>query len=288
MTVKDWDTRSKDGLKLHGKYWLPESAPSHIICLIHGHGEHIGRYEHVAAFFTEHNIAFFAMDMRGHGQSEGKRGHIPSYEMIFSDIEELIKRARIDYLETPIILYGHSLGGNFAANYIIHNKTNEIESLIISSPWLRLAFEPPAAKVNLARTMRRIWPSYSEHSKLDAQGLSHDQAVVKAYQEDPLVHDKISVSLFTRAIQYGEYAINHAPAISIPALLMHGEEDPITSIEASKAFVDKGKAHGLPVTFQSWPTMKHEPHNELEKQKVLDFIADWILKKQSLSFKPKS
>ena len=96
------------------------------------------RYEHFAAHFNEHDIGVFAVDLRGHGKSEGKRGHAPNYDLLLSDVEELIKAARVDFNDTPIVLYGHSMGGNLVASFILQNNMKELEAAVLSSPWLTL------------------------------------------------------------------------------------------------------------------------------------------------------
>lgn len=274
MHTNELELRTKDGLSLSGKSWLPEGEPQKIICLVHGHGEHIGRYEHFAAHFVEKGIAVFAVDLRGHGKSEGKRGHTPNYELLLSDVEELIKAARVDHNDTPIILYGHSMGGNLVAGFILQNNMKELEAAVLSSPWLTLAFDPPSAQVRLAKIVRWIFPSLTQHSKLDAQLLSKDPAVIKAYQDDPLVHDLVSPSLFLSILKGGENALKKANELKLRTLVMHGDDDKITSAESSQTFAHEGGAD-----FKLWSGVKHEPHNEPEQKEVLSFVSDWILNK---------
>lgn len=274
MQTNEIELRTKDGLTLSGKSWLPADAPKKIICLVHGHGEHIGRYEHFATHFIQDGIAVFAVDLRGHGRSEGKRGHAPSYELLMSDVEELIKAARIDYNNTPIILYGHSMGGNLVASFILKNNMKELEGAVLSSPWLTLAFDPPSAQVKLAKLVRKVLPSLTQHSKLNAQLLSKDPEVIKAYKNDPLVHDLVSPSLFLSILKGGEDALSKASQLKLRTLVMHGDDDKITSASSSRHFAKDGRAE-----YKLWKGLKHEPHNEPEQKEVLTFVSDWILKK---------
>ncbi|MEQ9302122.1 MAG: alpha/beta hydrolase [Cyclobacteriaceae bacterium] len=274
MHTDELELRTKDGLTLTGKIWRPEGEPKKIICLVHGHGEHIGRYEHFAAHFVECGIALFAVDLRGHGKSEGKRGHAPSYDLLMSDVEELVKAARVEYNDTPIILYGHSMGGNLVAGFILQNNMKELEAAVLSSPWLTLAFDPPSVQVKLAKFVRKLLPSFTQHSKLDVQLLSKDPEVIKAYQEDPLVHDLVSPSLFLSIIKGGQDALSKASELKLPTLVMHGDDDKITSADSSGRFArDAGAEYKL------WKGLKHEPHNEPEQKEVLTYVSDWILKK---------
>lgn len=274
MQTNPLELRTKDGLNLKGKNWLPDDEPKKIICLVHGHGEHIGRYEAFANHFVGQGIAVFAVDLRGHGQSEGKRGHAPSYDLLLSDVEELIKAARLAYNDTPILLYGHSMGGNIVGGFILQNNMKELEAAILSSPWIKLAFDPPVAQVRLAKWVRKILPAITQHSKLDAHLLSRDPLVVSTYQNDPLVHDLISPSLFLSVLKGGQHMLDKAHGLKLRTLVMHGDEDKITSAASSREFAEKGKAD-----FKLWQGLKHEPHNEPEKQQVLQFVTDWILKK---------
>jgi alpha-beta hydrolase superfamily lysophospholipase len=271
MQLREEKLQSKDGLILHGKCWLPETKPEKIICLVHGHGEHIGRYEELAAFFNSHNIGVYGIDMRGHGLSEGKRGHIPSYELVMSDIEELMKWARIEHHDAQLILYGHSLGGNYVTHFALSNEIKELAGVVISAPWLELALVPPKSKVALANFARRIYPSLLNSTGLDPNGLSHDQAIIDKYINDPLVHDQISANLFYKATMSGANSLEKAANLRLPALIMHGSEDPITSAKASQKFAEKAG-----ITFKLWEGMKHEIHNEIGKEEVWEYTLHWI------------
>ncbi|MDQ3393384.1 MAG: lysophospholipase, partial [Bacteroidota bacterium] len=128
---------SRDGLEIHARYWVPEK-PNAIICIVHGIGEHSGRYNEMALYMCSRGFTVFANDQRGHGKSGGKRGHSPSYSLLLDDVETLMKWARSQYPDLPLYLYGHSWGGNIVANFILKRKTKEVSGSILSSPWLEL------------------------------------------------------------------------------------------------------------------------------------------------------
>ena len=274
--VENFILTAKDGTSLYGQEWLVEN-PKAAICLVHGLGEHIGRYEHVAEFLNSHQISFFATDLRGHGQSEGKRGHTPSHDMLLDDVEELLMYARAEYNDIPLFLYGHSLGGNIVTNYILKKNTNELTGAIISSPWLALAFEPPAFQIKLAQFFSGILPSLTQPNGLDINHLTNDDAVNQAYKNDALVHNKISTRLFTESYREGLWALENTHKNKIPLLIYHGTEDRITSPEASKTFAEK---IGELATYHQWPSIKHEPHNDIDKEEVLAMVLDWVNEKQ--------
>lgn len=262
---------SQDGLKLHYRYWLPKDAEN-VICIVHGLGEHSGRYVHVGDYLYKKKSAVFALDIRGHGKSGGKKGHTKSYAHLLNDIEELLKTARAEYTDLPLFLMGHSMGGNLVANYLIKMNTNDIAGFILSSPWLKLAFAPPGWKLRLGKVAAKVLPGLRQPNGLIASFLSKDEDVVKAYQEDPNVHSKISAGLFEYITRAGSYALDHADEISTMGLVYHGNADKIIDHKSSELFAARCK-------HASWHELEnvyHEPHNDLENANVLQMIADWI------------
>ena len=260
-----------DDLRLKGKVWLPKSTPSGVVCLIHGFGEHIDRYEHVAKSMNDAGLALCGIDLRGHGMSEGKRGHTPSFDHLMRDIDQYIKGTRTAYPGLPIHLYGHSMGGNLAINYLLRFPHADITSAVITSPWLRLRFDPPKIKVVLGKVMRNVYPKYTESNNLDPNHLSRDKSIGEKYAADPLVNDKITTEMYFAMTEAGEWAIANAKPFTIPVLITHGESDPITSPDASREFASKAKTQ-----YKRWPEMYHETHNEIGKEQVISEIIDWF------------
>jgi len=277
MKHTEFKFKTFDGLQLFGQNWQPENHPKAVICLVHGMGEHSGRYAHVADALTQAGYVLFTFDLRGHGQSEGPRGHTPSYEALMQDISSLLGLANKQFPQLPSFLYGHSLGGNLVLNYILRYQPR-LKGVIVTDPWLRLSFEPPASKIILGQMMNKIWPSFSQSSGLDTKALSHDPEVVHAYKNDPLVHDHISARMFIGIYQAGQWALEHASEFSLPLLLMHGGEDKIISVEAGREFAGKIKEN---CTLKIWDGLYHEIHNEPEKEEVFKFLIDWLDKEVS-------
>ncbi|MFT6867394.1 MAG: alpha-beta hydrolase superfamily lysophospholipase [Cyclobacteriaceae bacterium] len=273
MDVESEFITGQDGLKLHYKSWIPEN-PLKILCIIHGHGEHSGRYAHVATSLNEQNIAVFALDLRGHGLSKGKRGHTPSYEMLLKDIEEFLKTAREHFNDLPLYLMGHSMGGNLVANFMIENTSREISGFILSSPWFKLAFDPPQIKLKLGRLMTRIWPSYSEHNGLEIKHISKDPIEVQKYADDPKVHGMISAGLFDAIAKGAERALINASKITITGLVYHGSADQIIDYHVTESFANSNNH----IEWHLLEGVYHEPHNDVEKTDVLKMLSSWILK----------
>ncbi|OGI07495.1 MAG: hypothetical protein A2Y40_07240 [Candidatus Margulisbacteria bacterium GWF2_35_9] len=270
--IKEFSLISKDGLTLFGKIWHTDLYENGIICLIHGIGEHSGRYDHLAKAFNNIGYSVAAIDLRGHGKSDGKRGHIQSYTAILNDITILFNYACKQSSKKKYI-YGHSLGGNLVLNYILEFPTH-FYAAIVTSPLLRLAFIPPKWKLYMATLVKRVIPSLSMPTNLKIYDLSHDPHVLELYRKDPLVHSQISANTFVSFISSGITAINKAPTLKIPLLLMHGSLDAITSPQASLEF---SYAAGSLCSFKEWAGLYHELHNELEKEDVIKYMCDWLL-----------
>ncbi len=270
---------STDGKKLFFQHWAPAGRPDLVIALVHGLGEHSTRYQDWAARFCGESAAFAAFDLRGHGSSEGERGHFSSLEMVFDDIDLFLVKTASLFPNIPIVLYGHSLGGNLAANYFIQRKNN-ISALIITSPWLRLGNPPSGIVKALVNIASKIFPSFTAASGIDVNNLSRDTSVVDEYRTDLLIHDRISVNTAKSAIEAGELAITRARDATGPVLVMHGQGDKITSPEGSRAFCENA---GKNITLKLWDGFYHELHNEPGKAEVFKHITGWLKKNKLLS-----
>ena len=262
---------SKDGIQLYTKEWAIQK-PKGVICLIHGFGEHCNRYGHVADFFNKNGYAFVAMDNRGHGKSEGNRGHTPQYDSYLDDIDVFLAGVKGRYVGAPMFLYGHSMGGNLVLNYILR-RIPAIQGAVVSGPWIRLAFEPKKIMLTLGKMMRAIYPSFSQDSKLVAEHISKDPAVVKAYNEDPLVHSKITASAGMALTEAAAWLNDYKDEMPVPVIIMHGGDDLLTSQPGSEEFAKRVKGD---VTYKKWNGMYHEIHNEPDKMSVFNYTLGWL------------
>jgi alpha-beta hydrolase superfamily lysophospholipase len=272
MKHSEFEFKTFDGLSLFGQSWQPEDQPRAVVCLVHGLGEHSGHYAHVANSLIQAGYTLISFDLRGHGKSEGPRGHTPSYEALIWDISSLLEVVNKQFPQLPSFLYGHSLGGNLVLNYVLRRQSH-FKGVIVTDPWLRLAFEPPRFKIILAQITNYIWPSFSQKSGLNTETISRDPEVVYAYENDPLAHDHVSARMFIGSYQAGQWALEHASEFSIPLLLMHGGDDKIISVKASGEFADQISEN---CTFKIWDGLYHDIHNEPEKEEVFKFLIDWL------------
>jgi alpha-beta hydrolase superfamily lysophospholipase len=267
----EFNIKLKNGQVLKGMIQSPGEDTRAVIILVHGLGEHIQRYIYWADLFKKEGIGFAGVDLPGHGRSEGRKGNITSYDVLDEMIDILISSCRKTFPGVPIYLYGHSLGGGIVLDYLIR-RNPKIQGAIVTSPWLRLSFEPAAIKVKLASVMKYILPGLIQPSGLNVAHISHDAEVVEKYKNDPLVHGKISVSLFHGAMSAGIYSLAHAQDLKTPTLIIHGSDDLITSPAASSEFAEKSSL----VTLKIWDGGYHELHNEPFKDEVFKYIMNWI------------
>lgn len=269
----DFNIKLSSGLTLKGFIISPGEDTKGVIIFVHGLGEHIQRYAYWADLFKKEGIAFTGLDLPGHGRSEGRRGNIKNYTQVSEMIDIMIKTSARTFPGVPIYIYGHSLGGGIVLDYILRRKPI-INGAIVTSPWLRLSFEPSNSKLLLASFMRLLIPGLIQPSGLIVEHISHDKEVVEKYKKDPLVHGKISVSLFHSAMSAAKYSLEHASELKVRTLLMHGSDDKICSPDGSREFAGKS---GM-VELKIWEGGYHELHNEPFKEEVFEYIMNWIRK----------
>jgi len=258
----------------YGQYFQPKTIKA-VVVLVHGMGEHSKRYEKfVIPYFNKNSIAVLTFDQFGHGLTEGKRGHNPNFEAVLDSVQEMLKKAENVFGNKPTFLYGHSMGGNVVINYALRRENN-LTGVIATSPFLKLAFEPPSWKLKIAKVLLKIAPSLTMSNELDIAGISRDKNEVEAYKNDPFVHDKVSPNYSIVFIESGKSAIENAKQLNTPMLLMHGTDDKLTSYKGSEEFA---KNAGNKVDLLLFEGGYHELHNDIIKNEVLEQIMVWINK----------
>jgi alpha-beta hydrolase superfamily lysophospholipase len=272
MKIKEFNWKAIDDLEIHGKYWSPESNVKTVICLVHGMGEHINRYNEFATAIVKEGYAVIGFDQRGHGKSKGQRGHSPSYEHLLYSVDDLLNKAEEFFPEIPKVLMGHSMGGNVVINYAL-TREPKITGVIASSPLLRLAFEPPAWKTVLGNLVKNIFPSLPQFSGLDSTAISRIPEEVAKYNNDKLVHDSITPGMYFGFMEKAEYAMAHADEFPLPLLIYHGTADKLTSAIASKEFAEKA---GAKAQLQLFEGGYHETHHDHDKDKAIALICQWL------------
>ena len=277
MMVKYTETtwQAYDGTPMHAVRWQPENEPTMVICLIHGLGEHSGRYVNMAEYYVAHGIEVVSFDLRGHGKSSGQRGHSDDFQQMMRDIDRFIYKASTINVEKPHFIYGHSLGGTLAIKYTMSHP-GEFKGVILSSPMFKPAFEPPKWKVMLGRYLQLIWPTLSLSNEIDMNALTRDKELLSGHKNDPLSHNRISARFGTQLLEEGERLLEEASTVDFPILIMHGNADELTCHKASMLFAERA---GQQSTLKLWKGFYHELHHEPKKEDVFDYCIDWMSQK---------
>jgi alpha-beta hydrolase superfamily lysophospholipase len=264
---------ASDGENLAVQDWpVPEEVRARgVVLIVHGLGEHAGRYDGLAHILNEWGFAVRSYDQYGHGESDGARGTLPYPNRLLDDLADLVESVRVRYPGLPLVLFGHSLGGLVAASFVARTML-AVDALVLSSPALATRLSP-TQKMLLA-VVPRVAPNLTVGNGLDPHHLSHDPRVVQAYRSDPHVHDRVSGRL-ARFIA-DEVALVRARAASwkVPTLLLYAGDDRIVDPQGSHAFA--AAAPGSVVCARRYDRLYHEIFNELEAQPVYDCFRQWL------------
>ncbi len=264
---------TKDGSALYYQAWEAEEPVKAVICLVHGLGEHSGRYSHVAGAVNMSGYHVMAFDLFGHGKSQGKRGDIPTFDVMNSHVSTLLEESAIRYPGPPQILYGHSLGGLIVLYYCLTIKPR-LSRVVVTSPGLCTALEEQKAKMMMVKLLGSLLPGLCIPSGLDPKNISRDLEVVNHYIKDPLVHDQASLGFAKNSFASIRYIFDHVSEWSLPLLLMHGTDDKLAYSKCTEK-ISKVISPEL-CTLRLWTGLSHELHNEPEKADVLAFLIDYL------------
>ena len=266
------ELKAADGTSLFAIDWRPEPDQTVHggIVIMHGLGEHCGRYAHVARLFNELGVTVRAYDHRGHGRSGGPRGDVPDHECMMTDAKLVFDDFARQIGGTPFLL-GHSMGGLIASRFATENRS-PLRGLILSSPALKIALAP--AQNLLFKLLRAVAPGLTLPNGLERRYLSHAQAVVDAYAKDPLVHGKISARLLGCLIHSVGIAQSKAASLRTPTLMVVAGDDHIVDAAGSQAFYQQLPADLA--TFHTYPHMYHEIFNEIDADTVFADVRNWI------------
>ena len=242
-------------------YDFPCEDPKYVMCIIHGIGECAGRYQRMADKLGARGIAVMSMDLRGHGISKGVRGDAAPRKEVLADVDALIEYAMEKYPGLPVILYGHSMGGNIGLDYRARGGHNDIPvKYIISAPWIELVNSVDGAKFGFLKFIGKFVPKKQISSSCPEEDLGNPE-FVRPYVDNPLVHDKITFRCAIEGLEIGKALAegtnedNHR-ADGKPFLLMHGDADKICSIKGTRKVAAR-YADKPWFTFIEWPGYYH-------------------------------
>lgn len=266
LNLFSWSARSE-----------PLSSPRTLI-IIHGMGEHSGRYQHVPKFVCDSVDSVFAYDQRGHGRSEGLRGHIENFDLFASDAADVVRRIHGEltskFGKSEIHVLGHSLGGLIALRMALLHTDLPVKSTIISAPFLGLKAHVPWIKKTVAGLLTHVWGSLQLPTAIDAAVISHDNAIVEQYKNDRLVHDKMTPKFFAELNEAQKKTLEAQGGILWPMLMLVPLADQLVDPEVTLSFY-RALKHDRK-TLVTYPDFFHEPLNELGKEKVFQEINTWI------------
>ena len=271
MQMTEFHFTGAGGVQIYAASWLPEGAPRDHLVLAHGYGEHLGRYQAVAEYFTAAGYAVHALDHRGHGKSGGARAVIDSFANADADIDTLVDRVRAESGLKQVKLVGHSMGGSLALNYAL-NHPEKLSGLVLSGPAVGGGL--PKVQALLLAVISRIAPGLGM-IQLDADAVSRDPLVVAAYKADPLVfHGKVPA----RTAREMMHAVTTYPArvraMQLPCLLMHGGADSLVRADDAQPVFDAIASPDK--TVRIFEGLYHEIFNEPERLDVLGIMKNWL------------
>jgi len=240
--------------------------------VIHGHGEHGGRYAGLAAAMAAHGIATYALDVRGHGTSGGARGHVMSWDVLVGDAAAFHSKVGSESGVEAVPL-GHSVGGSIVLSAVVRGRL-ALRRFVVSSPALRVKAAVPGWKVILGKVASRLVPTLALATELNPNHISRDPVVVSEYISDPLVHSKMSARFYTEWQAANDEILARAGEIRVPFLATHGSGDQIIDSAATEELDRRATVPGHKLII--YPGFYHEPYNDTGKEQVFADLAAWL------------
>lgn len=255
------------------RLWQPPAA-RRLLVVVHGFGEHGGRYLHVGEALAPQGLCVAVPDLWGHGRSDGRRGDILTLAQCAADCRAITEQLFLPLsAQKDYALYGHSFGGLVAIQWAL-GVPAALRRAVIQSPLLEVGFPIPQWKVQAAWCLTRMWPAFTFQMNIDADALSREPGVAAAYRTDPLVHGAMSVRSYCSIIQASDEAVRQAEALRTPILLLTGASDRIISVAAAQRWFNRLVCDKRQVVF---PDCYHELHHEAVRAEVLQLVREWVL-----------
>ncbi len=263
------------GLQLRTLAWhAPDSRAGALI--VHGLGEHGGRYDHVARALNDAGVSAFAWDHRGHGGSQGRRGHADRFELLLQDADRAAEWASSQLGATPRFVVGHSMGGLIGLAWV-QSRQPRLSGLVASAPWLATARPLPAVARRIARVLSRILPTVPISSGNDPRVLTSDPEMQEDWRQDPLVHGRITPRLFAEAEATQARVLGAADQLKCDALFLVPGEDRLADASVTRAFTAELPPERTSVL--ELPGFRHEAFNERGRDQVIGEVRQWIARR---------
>ena len=253
--------------------WAPDGTPRGVVVLSHGYAEHARRYDHVAQRFGEAGLVIYALDLRGHGRSGGKRVWVKQMSEYTDDFATLVGIAADEYPDLKRIVLGHSMGGGIVFAYAAAH-VGDYSAIVLSGPAVAAQLEAPKPLAVAAKMIGSILPG-APVRQLETDAVSRDPEVVAKYKADPLVyHGKFPAGISKALLEVGENQPQLAAKLTAPLLIVHGDQDRLVGVAGSRMLAEN--AASAEVALKVYPGLYHEVFNEPEKDLVLDDVTSWI------------
>lgn len=268
---RQW-TNPSNAHQLFYRFWEPDLIRGAVV-IVHGFGEHGGRYADLAQALAERGLTVACPDLWGHGRSSGQRGDIEHFDQYLDDLETFADQAIVARMpQGPCAAFGHSFGGLVTAQWAIRNPAR-FRSIILQAPLLGVGFPVPRWKERLAIVLNAWWPRVALPIGLDPAWLSRDVSVVERYRRDPLVHNRMTLRGYAALAQAMRQAFGDVAKLTAPTLLLYGTADRVVSLKACQEFFEALVCEKRLVSF---PDCYHELHHEPACSKVLEELVRWV------------
>ena len=279
MSMKHFEDtfKAKDGLDLFYQGWLPSDSPKSVLAVVHGYDDHSGRYGNLVDHFLPLGYALYAFDHRGHGRSQGQRGHVGSFEDYLSDVGIFLNIVRSKNHDSTIFLVGHSMGGLIALMFSIQYP-KDLTGVIVSSPFLGLNKKLHSWEMISVRLLSLIWPTFSLPNKsIKPEYLSHDKSVIEAKGKDSFNHHVTTPGWFMEITKAQTTLLNNTHTFNPPLLIMYGEDDKIVDSRLPLVFYEKVVNYDKKIV--GYKGYCHEIFNEVGKEVVFKEMEGWLSKR---------
>ena len=263
-----------DGVPLHWTCWQPTSASRGVVVLIHGYREHSGRYDLVTEFLIGVGFRVVAYDQRGHGRSGGRPAFVSRFDEFLADLEVVLGKVRMEAPPgAPVILWGQSMGGLVVLRYL-QTRSGSVSGAVVSAPWLATKMKVPWWKVAPSKVLNRIAPSVRMPVRLPPETLMRDPERQRAYLDDPMVHQFVTPGLYWAVVDAQKRALADPEGVAGPVLFLIPEADQVVDPETTLRFVQRASGSGIET--RRLEGLRHEPHNEPEREDVFALVGTWL------------
>jgi alpha-beta hydrolase superfamily lysophospholipase len=265
--------QSRDGTQLHEETWPATGKPTAAVVIIHGYGEHIGRYDETGRALAAAGFSVRGLDLRGHGQSGGVRGFCNRFDEYLDDVDAIVTRARAEGL--PVFILAHSFGALVAPHYVLRHPTN-VAGLVLTSPFWKLALAVPPLKVLAGKIASTVYPKLALPAGLKGADVARDPEIAAKYDVDPLNNKNATARWFTESSAAQESLLARAPELTVPTLLVVGEADKVAAAPQARVVFERLGAKDK--TLRMLAGQYHEVLNEPKetRQKTVAEIAEWL------------